>query len=579
MTAPNVNLFIARMIVDRLCDHGLRRVVISPGSRSAPLAVAATDRAGVDFRMILDERAAGYYVSGAARATGTPVGIICTSGTAVVNLFPAVVEAHQSRLPLVLLTADRPEELQDCGANQTIDQQNIFGRYATGITIAAPDETTDPARILDDLDRAMAAISDGPVHINIRFREPLAPVEQPYDHGRMTAAVAARRSNHDCRTVVDQTDDLSRTVDDLVSALKRSRRGLIVAGPETPFRASAKIGELARRLGRPLVCDILSQQRGREGGNRCVAHDLYLDAPGRADDVSCDLILHVGGLPTSKRLNEFLVRLKGIPYIKIQDHGRTVDPDRLETERHIASVDRVLDRLLDRLEPRGDGELRTSWSRLERQAAQTAAEWFADGRLTEPAAAFHLGRLIGDGEALFLSNSMPVRQAESFMDLAGRDIMVGCNRGTSGIDGVVASACGFAAAAGRPTTLLIGDLALLHDLNSLAAAADNPVPVVVVVINNHGGGIFDFLPVARFPELLARCFTAGHRFTFAAAAAMFGLPYYRPSLAAELTVACRSARQTGRSSLVEIAVDREETVGEQDQIRRAVQNALREVKE
>lgn len=306
-----------------------------------------------------------------------------------------------------------------------------------------------------------------------------------------------------------------------------------------------------------------------------MAYDLYLDAPEDGEKTPCDLILQFGGLPTSKRLNEFLVRLKGIPYIKIQGHGRTIDPERLETKRIVAPVDRFLEAVGGHIESRGEGEHLLSWRRREKQAAEALAACFADDRLTEPAVAYHLGRLLGKGEAVFLSNSLPVREAESFMDFEGRDIMVGCNRGASGIDGVLASACGFAAGGGRPTTLLIGDLALLHDLNSLAIAADVNPPVVVVVINNGGGGIFDFLPVARFPELLERCFTAGHRLTFASAAGMFGLAYHRPTSAAELAAAYRSARETRQSSLIEISIDHSDTVGEQERIRTRVHMAVK----
>ncbi|NMC44744.1 MAG: 2-succinyl-5-enolpyruvyl-6-hydroxy-3-cyclohexene-1-carboxylic-acid synthase [candidate division Zixibacteria bacterium] len=575
MTAPNINYFVAQMIIDRLCALGLRQMAISPGSRSAPLAVAASTHPALASRMIIDERTAAYYALGTAQATGSPAGVICTSGTAVANLFPAVVEAYQSRLPLVLLTADRPEELQNRGANQTIDQQGIFGRYATSVTIAAPDRSTDPVTILEQLNRAMMNVPDGPVHINMRFREPLAPVEEPYDREAMSKAVAAWLNTHDHETAPLSVDDLARLADDIIPLIRRSRSGLIVAGPEAPFRAGDGIGSLAERLGWPMAGDILSQQRGRRGGNRCTAYDLYLDAPEFGEQTPCDLLLHFGGLPTSKRLNEFLVRLKGIPYIKIQDHGRTIDPERLETGRIVAPVGRFLAAVGDQIESRGEGEHLLSWRHREKQAAEALAGYFADDRLTEPAVAYHLGRWLDEGEAVFLSNSLPVREAESFMDFEGREIMVGCNRGASGIDGVLASACGFAAGSGRSTTLLIGDLALLHDLNSLVIAAESAPPVTIVVLNNGGGGIFDFLPIARFPELLERCFTAGHRLTFDSAARMVGLPYHRPASTAELAAAYRSARETGQSSLIEISLDHSDTVGEQERIRTRVHTAMK----
>lgn len=579
MKAPNINHFTARMIVDYLVRWGVRHFSISPGSRSAPLAIAAASHSGIAARMVIDERASAYYATGVARATGSPAGVICTSGTAVANLFPAVVEAYQSLLPLILLTADRPDELQDCGANQTIDQQGIFGRYAASVTIPASERSADPTRILDSLERMMADVSEGPIHINVRFREPLAPVEEPYDHDTLSARIEEWYQSRRAGSTSPKHDDLARPIEDIIPLITHSRRGLIVAGPELPPYASMNIGRLAERLGWPMVCDILSQQRGGKHGNRCYAYDHYLDSTATADNLACDLVVHVGGVPTSKRLNQFLARHKGIPYIKIQSHDRIIDPDRLETRRITAPVAPFVDALAARVETGGDDSYQSSWLSAENRTAKVLATCFADDRLTEPSTAFHLGRLIGDGEALFLSNSMTVRDADSFMDFEDRDVMIGCNRGVSGIDGVAASACGMAAGSGRPTTLLIGDLALLHDLNSLALAAESTVPVIIIVINNHGGGIFDFLPVARFPDLLEQCIAAPHRCMFDSAAGMFGLSYYRPATVAELVTAYRAAHGARESAIVEIITDRAANVGEHERIHTMVHEELKRIKE
>ncbi|MDD4050409.1 MAG: 2-succinyl-5-enolpyruvyl-6-hydroxy-3-cyclohexene-1-carboxylic-acid synthase [candidate division Zixibacteria bacterium] len=574
MKAPNINHFMAQMVMDYLVRRGARYFSVSPGSRSAPLTIAAASHPGITTRMIVDERAAAYYAVGVARATGNPAGAICTSGTAVANLFPATAEAYQSRLPLILLTADRPEELQDCGANQTIDQQGILGRYATSVTIPAPGLATNIAEVLDALDRVMAGISESPVHINMQFREPLAPVEETYDHDALTAEAAGWHKAHRINPSPENHDDSARSIEEIIPLIKRSRRGLIVAGPELPFRVSEAIGRLAERLGWPMVCDILSQQRGKTGGNRCCAYDLYVNAPDWAGLLSADMILHFGGLPTSKRFNQFLAQHKGIPYIKIQDHTRTIDPGYLETKRIIASVGQCVESLIAHLEPSGNNDYLSSWLTADRKAAEVLTRCFDNDSLAEPSAAFHIGRLISGGAALYLSNSMPVRDADSFMNFENRDIMVGCNRGASGIDGVLASACGFAAGNGRRTMLLIGDLALLHDLNSLAIAAEASVPVIIIVINNHGGGIFDFLPIAQFPDWLEKCFTVSHRLAFNEAAGMFGLSYHKASSVTELIAACQAACETQKSSIMEIITDRKTNVGEHERIRSTVQDEL-----
>ena len=579
MKAPNTNHFMGQLVIDYLARRGARYFLISPGSRSAPLAIAAASHPDTTTRMIIDERAAAYYAVGVARATGSPAGVICTSGTAVANLFPAVVEAYQSRLPLFLLTADRPEELQDCGANQTIDQQGIFGRYAASVTIPAPGRATKPADVLDTLDRVMAGISMGPAHINVQFREPLAPVEETYDRDHLAAEAAGWHEIHRTHLSPENHNDPARSIEEIIPLFKRIRRGLIVAGPELPFRASETLGRLAERQGWPMVCDILSQQRGKTGGNRCCAYDLYIDAPVWADRLSCDMVLHFGGLPASKRLNRFLAQHKGIPYIKIQDHTRTIDPDRLETNRVMAPIAQCIESIIARLEPGGVNDHLSSWLNVDRKAADILTQCLDTDSLTEPSTAFHIGRLVGDRAALYLSNSMPVRDADSFMNLESRDVMIGCSRGVSGIDGVLASACGFAAGSGRRTMLLIGDLALLHDLNSLALAAQASIPVIIIVINNHGGGIFDFLPVAQFPDWLEKCFTASHRLTFDAAAEMFGLSYHRPSSVTELTAACHAATEVEESTIIEINTDRNINVGEHERIRSTVHEELQGKKE
>jgi 2-succinyl-5-enolpyruvyl-6-hydroxy-3-cyclohexene-1-carboxylate synthase len=579
VTAPNINHFTAQIVMEYLARRGLGHVSIAPGSRSAPLAIAASAHPGITAKTIIDERAAAYYASGIARATGNPAGVICTSGTAVANLFPAVVEAYQSRLPLVLVTADRPEELQDCGANQTIDQQRMFGRYAAGVTIPAPGQATTIADILDALDHTTGGLSTGPVHINMRFREPLAPVAEQYDHAALAADAAEWFDIHPYLPPSVSDDELPRLIEELVGMLQYRRRVMIVAGPELPSRASTAIGRLTERQGWPMVGDILSQQRGETGGNRCCAYDLYIDSPTWADRLSPDLILHFGGLPTSKRLNQFLARHRGIPYIKIQDHTRTIDPDRLETKRIVGPTAQCLENIMANIEPGESDDYLSAWLTAERKAGEIMAQYFDAGPLTEPSVAFHVGRLLGETEALYLSNSMPVRDADSFIAFTGRDIMVGCNRGASGIDGVLASTCGLAAGSRRLTTLLIGDLALLHDLNSLKLAAETDVPVIIVVINNRGGGIFDFLPVAQFPDMLERCFTMSHRLTFEAVAKMFELPYNNPSSVSELAVACRAARLTRRSAIIETITDHTSNVGEHERIRSTVHDELSGMKE
>ena len=571
MTAPNINLFLAHLIVDYLVRRGVESLCLAPGSRSAPLAVAAGGHSGAKVRVIIDERAAGYFAVGCARATGKPAVVICTSGTAVANLYPAVVEAFHSRLPLILLTADRPEELQRCGANQTIDQKHMFGQFVGGeMTLPAPDDRMDLYALLDQLQALFRTRTTGPIHLNCRFREPLAPEERPFDSERLQEQVDQWYAGRNLNAADEIPPDISVAVRSLTDRIRRAQHGVIVAGPQWPFARTLQLANLSRALGWPIIADILSQQRNSDLSKLCRRYDLYLDIPEIADRLDIDLVIHVGGLPTSKRLNDFLLRHKGVEYIKIQVHDRTVDPDHLETERIVADPDRFITSLMTSLQGHPVSSICHLWREIETRVDESLASIADNPRLTEPAVAAMIGQLIGEEDALYLSNSMPVRDADSFMALQSGNIMVGCNRGVSGIDGVLASACGFAAGCRRPTTLLIGDLALLHDLNSLALVSRSEQPVIIVVLNNNGGGIFHFLPISQFETVFEPYFGTPHNLTFDHAAEMFNLPYARPTSGDEFAAVYRKARANRQSVLIEIITDRRANVEEHQRLRDCV---------
>ena len=576
MKAPNINIFYARILIDSLVSRGITHFCLSPGSRSAPLAIAVAERADLTVKVITDERASAFYAAGYAQATGKSAAVICTSGTAVANLFPGVVEAYQSRLPLVLLTADRPEELQACGANQTIDQVNIFGQYAPeSVTIQAPDDKTDPHEILTSVARVLDRSVSAPCHINVRFREPLAPVGQPFDEERLQA-LAAQWHNMNLESANGQTAfESSSSIKEVVALVNHARRGLIIAGPRQSFRKIQAIGALSERLGWPMAVDVLSQYRfTAKQGNALARYDLYLDIDGIAADLKPEVVIHAGGLPTSKRLNQFLLKHKGIEYVKLQDHVRTVDPDHFETRRIIGDVDEAVESLIAHVAPRADVIWCERWRSLEKTCGAFLQQYFDSDGLTEASLANWISRRIDDGEAFFLSNSMPVRDADTFIGVEPKNVMTGANRGASGIDGVIASACGFAAGCRRMTTLVIGDLALIHDLNALALAAASDYPVIIVVVNNDGGGIFHFLPIADFGEYFERYFGTPHGLRFENAAALFALPYYHPTTTKEFDDDYRRAKGDSTSALIEITGDRRQNAVEHGNIRLQIRRLL-----
>ncbi|MCP4570338.1 MAG: 2-succinyl-5-enolpyruvyl-6-hydroxy-3-cyclohexene-1-carboxylic-acid synthase [FCB group bacterium] len=569
MTAPNLNIFYADLILDYLVRCGVETCFVSPGSRSTALIAAAAGRADISVRMHIDERASAFMAVGFARATGSIPALICTSGTAVANYLPAVVEAFQSRLPLVLLTADRPEELQDCGANQTIDQHALYGRFALeSITLGTFDADTDPDDVLKTLDKAACLIDEGPIHINCRFRKPLDPVAKAFDLASLSGRKDAFYKNSPIGLKPkDPLIDFSQAVEEVAGLINGSESGLIIAGPEAPYRTCQNLDKLAKVLDWPIIADIHSQYRFGSKTVNAIGHfDLLNDAE-IPDFPTPRTILHVGGLPTSKSLIKYLLGLKGMEYIKIQDHEQTIDPDRLETERLTGDPDKIIDLLITKLTSK---EKTSGWKKLratDLECARFLSEHFDDKRLTEPSLAYGLGKLIRDGDGLYLSSSMPIRDAESFMSVRTDSLMVGANRGASGIDGLIASACGFAFGSGKPTTLLLGDLTFIHDLNSLALVKKSEIPIIVVVVNNRGGGIFHFLPIAAFEDIFEPYFGTPHDLTFDSAAKMFDLPYYQPKTIPEFESSYNEARDNNRSAIIEISTDRNQNVAEHETIR------------
>jgi 2-succinyl-5-enolpyruvyl-6-hydroxy-3-cyclohexene-1-carboxylate synthase len=566
----NINIFFARLIIDHLVRRGVKLFCLSPGSRSALLVAAASEHPDTDVKVIIDERAAGYFAVGYARSTGQPPAVICTSGTAAANFFPSAVEAYQSRLPVIYLTADRPNELQDCGANQSINQKKLFGVYApSSITLEAPNNNTDPYAVLSAINDALHG-QTAPVHINCRFREPLVAATGEYEFERLQSRVEQWYAGNDESSTVGRSPDISQEVALVASKVNKKCHGIIVAGPEAPFRKTEKLFGLADALGWPVAADILSQHRFNTNNNLCGLYDLYLDDERLTKSFRPDMVIHIGGLPTSKRLNRFLHHCKGIDYIKIQNHDRTTDPDHLETERIMADPDEFIKELIPNLQQENNSSNNKDWQDAEAECSYLLQTYFNNGPLSEPAVAWQVGKMIAGGESLYLSNSMPVRDADSFIRPVSKDIPVGANRGASGIDGVIASACGFAAGSRRPTTLLIGDIALIHDLNSLNIAAQSDYPVVIVVINNNGGGIFHFLPVIIFQDTFEDYFGTPHGLSFECAAEMFDLPYYHPATTDRFQFFYSQARNNGKSAVIEITIDRRENFAEHE----AIQNHL-----
>jgi 2-succinyl-5-enolpyruvyl-6-hydroxy-3-cyclohexene-1-carboxylate synthase len=553
-----------------LASAGVRHVCVSPGSRSAPLAVAAARTPALEVVAIVDERSAGFFALGLAKRSGRPVALVCTSGSAASNYLPAVVEAHHGRVPLIVVTADRPPELQAWGAGQTIDQLGLYGtRVRRFVQMPVPSGDASlprharavAARSVDDATDAPA----GPVHVNWPLREPLDP---PAAAAPARDAAAARPV---ARVERSRRAPAEADVDALASLCSSGRRGVIACGPMPPSLARDRaLAALARATGWPLVADPLSGlRRGAHVPDApVVAHaDLWLRDPDVAARFAPEVVLRFGDPPTSKAFRLWLEVDPPAEVVLVDADREWMDPSHLATRMVRAEPEPLATALASRL-PSAPG--RSAWldafvAADRRAAAALAKAIVAEPVLDEARAVHELGARLPGGATLYLSSSMPVRDVDAFLPVDARPLRVLANRGANGIDGVTSSALG-AAFVGRddPTVLLTGDLALLHDLGGLLVARTAAIPLVVVVLDNDGGGIFSFLPIAAHGEAVEfeRLFRTPHGLDLGRVAGLFDLGYTRADSPGALADALDRllAGPLSRAHILHVPVDRDANV-------------------
>jgi len=486
--------------IEELRRCGMRHAVTSPGSRNAPLALTLAAQEGVEAVSVLDERAAGFVALGMAKASGHPVAVTCTSGTAAANLHPAVVEAHEARVPLIVLTADRPPELREVGAGQAIDQIKLYGTAAKWFVEVG---THEPSRETAVHHRALACRAwftaaggrPGPVHLNFPLREPLAPAPEELE-------AADWEGRPDGRPWTDVREHGSAPHSDDVHAVAEriaaEPRGLIVCGPTAEPVADAA-AQLAAEAGWPLLAEPTSGLRcGDHDRSHVIGHyDLLLRIEKFVAANAPGLVLRVGDMPTSKPLRAFVAESS---QIVIDPHGAWHEPTRQAELVLRAAAAPTLDALATAVEMRS-GEWDAEWVDAWRGADRTA--WAAIEASPDDFEGKVLASLepdLPDDAVVWVSSSMPIRDVEACFPQSPKRIRFLANRGANGIDGVVSSALGAATATGLPTWVLIGELALQHDAGGLLAARRAGVPLEIVCIDNGGGGIFDFLPVAEHAD-------------------------------------------------------------------------------
>ena len=615
---PNINTLWAALVVEELCRCGVTKFVVCPGARSTPLAVAVGRNRKATGEVLHDERSAGFWAVGYGKASRHPAAVIVTSGTAVANLLPAAVEAAQQGVPLLLLTADRPYELRECGSNQTIVQAGIFGGYVRWARdMPCPSDEVPAATLLSDINYAVhCAITypRGPVHLNLQLRENLAPEMGPIRDALPGTPGADKASVNGFRTACIDTADMARwelssaphalylprsaasppeVPREVLEMLQGARSGLIIVGSLHSKTDIAAVEWLVSALQWPVWADIQSGLRTctsrswRQFG--VPALDQMLTSPHIAAGIRPDLVLQFGERLVSKRVHELVTRVCAIEgcckHVVVSDAPGRHDPSASATlifncaplqlaqalsaagfvaplatterdeEAHLRAYGRCFPSALLSLCDLS----RQCMAAMDRRLAVAGAAT-VNKKLEEPVVAVEVARKgIRPGGALFISSSMPIRDLDMYASVVGGGqqavVALGCNRGASGIDGVLSSALGFSSALARPVTLLIGDTALLHDIGALQAVASAKHPMTIVVVNNGGCGIFNFLPIAKHSDVFEKFFANPHSTDLGAAAAAFGIKFLRASSPAELDVAFNDTLKGSAHVLIEAVTE------------------------
>ena len=566
-----MNALWGRTIVDQLHRLGVRHVCISPGYRNAPVSLAFANHHGFQIHTHIDERSGGFFGLGIGKITGAPAVILCTSGTAAVNFYPSVIEAFYSGTPLVVLTTDRPPELRQIGANQTIDQIKLFGdhvRFFAEVTTPDLALTGYLRHLLEQAYSQAMGVPAGPVHLNIPLREPLTPgqgePELPFPAAQDTTGEAVGKR-------IWQVPDLKYLTADIL----KHRHGALVVGPMPPTAGfSQALWDLSLATGYPVLAEGASQVRyASEFHDRAIENfDILLGNKGFHEHFRPEVVIRLGTRPTSKVITAILSRHSVRLYV-ISESGLWDDADQQARAVYAADPTGFCRALASQVgRPTPDENWLASLRKFDQQAQEVIRESLApDAPFFEGHVANLCVQLLPRDGILYVGNSMPVRDLETFASAVDRSapMTVLSNRGASGIDGLVSSALGAAAAAHRPVLLYLGDMSFLHDLGGLAAT-DEALNLTIVVVNNNGGGIFSYLPMADESDSFTRLFTMPHGLTFRSGAELFGLGYAHAATYEETRQAIGAFLEQPGVQIVEVASDQKANVARH----RAIQEIL-----
>ena len=534
----NTNTLWSSIIAETLKRLGLTTAIICPGSRSAPLTVALAQHPEIEAIPILDERSAAFFALGVAKRSHVPAALVCTSGTAGANFYPAVIEASESQVPLLVLTADRPPELRDCHAGQAIDQQKLYGSYPNWqAELALPSQEIGMLRylrqtIVQAVKRSLFSVP-GAVHLNVPFREPLAPTPQPdtlnsqLHQEDFFAGITLNPYPHSCTG-----DSASRPYSSLLSTWKQCERGIIIAGVAQPQHRQEycqAITHLSQSLGWAVLAEGLSPVRNYAHLNPYLisTYDLILGNPQLSQKLAPEMVIQLGALPTSKELRAWLNSTQPQRWI-IDPSPENFDPLHGKTTHLHLSVEQ----LATTIPPLAKQESVSSdylhqWRDAETQLRQALDKTMATtDTLFEGKAAWLLSQTLPPATPLLIANSMPVRDVEFFWKPNNSGIQPFCNRGANGIEGSLSTALGIAHHH-QSSVMLTGDLALLHDTNGFLQRNRFTGHLTIVLINNNGGGIFEMLPISQFEPPFQEYFATPQEMDFAQLCGTYGIEYKR----------------------------------------------------
>lgn len=555
--------------VEEMVRAGVGHACVSPGARNTPLVLALAARAEVHAWSHVDERSGSFFALGIAKATRSPVAIVCTSGTAAANFYPAVIEARYAHVPLLVLTADRPAELRDCDAAQSIDQIKLYGNHVKWFVEVGGVEAGD--RYFRSLAcQAVATARElpaGPVHLNFPFREPLLPLPRGVESSngpspaRQDACASVYRS---------ELRPTAASLDSIATLVAATPRGLIACGPSDALaETSAAIIRLAATTGYPLLADPTSQLRGRRYASPLLvdSYDVLLRDDQTAANLAPDIVFRIGPMPTAKAFARYLDSHPGVRQIVLDADGSWNDPFHLMTDLLRGEATFTCDALSDRIASlRRSGQLidcdwQDRWLAAAARVRRSLSSQVENlDEMFEGKVFSELARRLPDGACLYVGNSMAIRDLESFWPGGGPDLRFLCNRGVNGIDGFLSSGLGAAAASAGPVVIVTGDLGFYHDLNGLLAVKRYGLRAVIILLNNDGGGIFSYLPQADCGSAFGEYFLTSHGLDFRAAAEMYGCEFRRAASWPDFRAALDDGLRFAGTMVVEVPVNRERSV-------------------